>query len=323
TYPRFQPAVFTAGFDVNAWLHRYAEDPNRPLLNRAAQGTYPPGSVFKIISLSGALESLKLDPNTEFFCPGVWNGLGPQFPKTCWLKSGHGRISLIDGLTQSCNIVFYEVGLALHRKDPALLPQWARAFGLGQLTDIFGLHEESAGVVPDDEWKRATFNEPLFDGDAVNSAIGQGFVLATPLQIVRMLAAVGNGGTLVRPRVIDKIVAVDGTETVIQPETAGNLPLTAESIALIKGSLNAITSGARGTARKAFEGATYTVAGKTGTAESGRKEPHAWFAGYAPADEPRVAISVILEEAGEGSKVAAPLFRQTLEAFFAWEARRA
>jgi penicillin-binding protein 2 len=246
--------------------------------------------------------------------------LGPNFTKTCWLERGHGPISLIDGLTQSCNVVFYEVGLALHRADPSLLPDWARNFGLGSRTNLFGVAEESRGVVPDNDWKLANLNEPLFDGDAVNSAIGQGFVLATPLQITRMLAAVANGGNLIRPRVIDKIVTIDGAETIITPEVVGSLPILPENLALIKESLNAITSGARGTARQAFEGATYSVAGKTGTAESGFEEPHAWFAGYAPADEPRVAITVMVEQSGEGSKVAAPLFRQVLEAFFEWEA---
>jgi penicillin-binding protein 2 len=319
TYPRFKPAVLTTGFDVEGWARLY-NNPNRPMLNRAAQGTYPPGSVFKIATLSATLEALKLDPHQIFTtCHGTWNGLGAEFTKKCWLERGHGPISLLDGLTQSCNVVFYEAGLALHRQDPDLLPTWARAFGLGQPTAIVGLAEESGGVIPDNAWMQANFNQPLYEGDAVNSAIGQGFVLTTPLQIARLMAAIANGGQLVRPRLLSKITPIEGPETVIQPEVAGKLPLLPENLALIKTSLEAITSSAYGTARAAFAGADYTVAGKTGTAESGRDEPHAWFAGYAPADAPRVVIAVILEEAGEGSKVAAPLFRQVLEAFFAWE----
>jgi penicillin-binding protein 2 len=217
-------------------------------------------------------------------------------------------------------VVFYEVGLALHRANPDLLPEWARNFGLGARTGIVGLQEESKGVVPDNSWKQAALNQPLFEGDAVNSAIGQGYVLVTPLQIARLLAAIGNGGQLVRPRVIDRIVSIEGQEEKFTPDIVDTLPLAPETLALLQGSLREITSGARGTARKAFEGIEYTVAGKTGTAESGQEEPHAWFAGYAPAEEPRVAIAVVLEEAGEGSQVAAPLFRQVLEAFFEWEA---
>jgi penicillin-binding protein 2 len=319
SYPRYQPAVFTTGFDVDSWAELYTRE-DRPLLNRATQGLYPPGSVFKITSLIAALGSeIGLQPETSFVCTGKWQGLGPAFEKRCWLERGHGKISLIDGLTQSCNVVFYEVGLALHRSDPQRLPDWARKLGLGDRTGLLGL-EESAGVIPDEVWKQANFNQPLFDGDAVNTAIGQGFTLVTPLQIVRLLAAIGNGGRLVRPRLVDRIVSLAGEEQKFEPETMQTLPVSPEILALVQKSLEDITSGARGTARAAFQGINYTVAGKTGTAESGQKNPHAWFAGYAPADEPRVAIAVVLEEAGEGSKVAAPLFRQVLEAFFEWEA---
>jgi penicillin-binding protein 2 len=320
SYPRFKPAVFSTGFDVDAWAKLYTND-KRPLLDRSTQGLYPPGSVFKVVTIGAALEALDLKPDTMFMCTGKWEGLGKEFEKKCWLQGGHGRINLVDGLTQSCDVVFYEVGLALHRHDPQLLPNWARAFGLGVSTDIRGLLE-SAGVAPDDAWKQATYSQPLFDGDAVNTAIGQGYMLATPLQIVRLLAAIGNGGRLLRPRLIDKIVGVDGTAQVFDTEVAGTLPLSPESLALIRHSLEAVTSGAQGTARYAFNNISYTVAGKTGTAESGQDKPHAWFAGYAPAAEPRLAIAVIIEHAGEGSKEAAPLFRQVAEAFFEWEAKQ-
>ena len=318
SYPRFKPAVFTTGFDVDAWTELYT-DQDRPLVNRATQGLYPPASIFKIVSISAALEDLGLNADSTFVCTGRWHGLGKEFEKKCWLETGHGKINLVDGLTQSCNIVFYEVGLALHKLNQQLLPKWARSFGLGLPTDMVGL-EESVGVVPDNSWKQANLSQPLFDGDAVNTAIGQGFLLVTPLQIVRILAAIANGGKLMRPQVIDRIVRVDGTEEVFEPKMSARLPISPENLALIRGSLEEITSGARGTARKAFEGFPYPVAGKTGTAESGQKEPHSWFAGYAPADNPRVAIAVVLEEAGEGSKIAAPLFRRVAEAFFEWEA---
>jgi penicillin-binding protein 2 len=318
SYPRFEPAVFTTGFDVDAWADLYTDEAT-PLVNRATQGIYPPASIFKIVSLTAGIEELGLRPENTFVCTGRWHGLGKDFPMKCWLETGHGKIGLIDGLTQSCNVVFYEVGLALHRSDPQLLPTWARNYGLGLSTGIVGL-EEGNGVVPDEAWKQANLNQPLFDGDAVNTAIGQGFMLATPLQVVRMLASIGNGGRLMRPKVVDRIVHVDGSEEVFEPEVASMLPISAENLALIRGSLEDITSGARGTARRAFEGFPYKVAGKTGTAESGQKEPHAWFAGYAPADQARVAIAVVVEEAGEGSQVAAPLFRQVTESFFEWEA---
>ncbi len=319
-YPRFNPAVLAAGFDADTWTELYT-NPDRPLINRPTQGTYPPGSIFKTVSLTAALETIKLPPETSYVCTGKWTGLGQEFEKTCWLETGHGNINIIDGLTQSCNIVFYEVGLALHRNNPQTLPDWARAFGLGQPTNIFGL-EESTGVIPDNAWKQANLNEPLFDGDAVNAAIGQGYTLVTPLQVAGMLAALGNGGKLIRPRIVDRILNVDGTEETFAPEVVNTLPISPENVTLIQNSLEDITSGARGTARHVFEGFSHTVAGKTGTAESGQEEPHAWFAGYSPADIPRVVIAVVLEHAGEGSKEAAPLFRQVTEAFFEWEANQ-
>lgn len=321
SYPRFQPSIFTAGVDANAWAKLFADE-KRPLLNRATQGQYPPASVFKIVTLSAALETIGAKPEDTFVCTGRWDKLGKGFEKKCWLETGHGKINLLDGLTQSCDVVFYELGLALHKQDAKLLPDWARAFGLGTSTQIVGL-TEGTGIVPDNDWKQTNLNQPLFDGDAVNSAIGQGYMLATPLQIARLLAAIANGGQLMRPRVIDRLTSVDGTERVFEPEIAGVLPITSETLILIRQSLEAVVSGARGTARAAFEGIPYTVAGKTGTAESGQEKPHAWFAGYAPADTPRVVIAVILEHAGEGSKEAAPLFRKVVEAFFEWETRQA
>ncbi|MEW5957752.1 MAG: penicillin-binding transpeptidase domain-containing protein, partial [Chloroflexota bacterium] len=231
SYPRFKPAVFTTGFDVEAWVDLYTDE-SRPLVNRATQGLYPPGSIFKIVTISAGLEAIGLKPENGYVCTGKWAGLGQEFEKKCWLETGHGHINLIDGLTQSCDVVFYEVGLALHQADPQSLPAYARQFGLGQPSGIIGV-AESAGVVPDDAWKQANLNQPLFDGDAVNSAIGQGYMLGTPLQIARLLAAIGNGGRLLRPYLIDRIVDVNGAAQVFEPEVVASLPLSAENMALI------------------------------------------------------------------------------------------
>jgi penicillin-binding protein 2 len=241
--------------------------------------------------------------------------LGDEFVKTCWLETGHGHISLQDGLSQSCDVVFYDVGLALQNADPQLLPDAARAFGLGTATSIAGV-EETAGLVPDPAWKLAQKAESWFPGDSVNLAIGQSYLLATPLQIANMLAAVGNGGTLYRPQLVRRIVEPIGPEQVNQPEALARLSVSPEHLAAIRRGLEGVVGG-RGTAREAFEGAIFTAAGKTGTSETGQEEPHAWFAGYAPADAPQVAVAVLLEHAGEGSKKAAPLFRQVVEAYFA------
>lgn len=321
SYPRFDPNLFAAGLNPEAW-HALNTDPDRSLVNRATQGAYPPGSVFKVVSMAAGLEKLGLTAETEFFCSGTWTGLGEGFIKTCWLKTGHGLINLQDGLTQSCDVVFYEVGQMLDQAGPNILPELARAFGLGELTGVAGV-EETPGLVPDPAWKLAQQGESWFAGDAVNLAIGQGYLLATPLQIVGLLAAVGNGGTLYRPRLVQRVSNPAGLEQVTETEVVTRLAVSQEHMRVIRQGLEGVVSDPKGTARSAFEGAPFTAAGKTGTAESGQAEPHAWFAGYAPADTPQVAIAVILEHAGEGSKAAAPLFRQVAEAFFARQAQLA
>jgi penicillin-binding protein 2 len=315
SYPRFDPNLFANGIDQETW-QALSGDANRPLVNRATQGAYPPGSVFKIATMAAGMERLGLTPETTYVCTGKWDRLGDEFVKTCWLETGHGQISLQDGLTQSCDVVFYEVGWALQNTDPQILPDMARAFGLGTATGIAGI-EETAGLVPDLAWKLANKGESWFPGDTINLSVGQSYLLSTPLQIANLLAAVGNGGTLYRPQLVQRIVEPVGPEQVNQPEALARLPVSPDHLATIRAALQGVVSGRHGTAREAFQGATFSAAGKTGTAETGQEEPHAWFAGYAPAESPQVTIAVLLEHAGEGSKEAAPLFRRMAEAYFA------
>ncbi len=315
SYPRFDPNLFATGIEQIDWT-ALSSDANNPLLGRGTQGQYPPGSVFKVVTMMAAMEKLGLTPDTTFTCLGTWNRLGENFVKTCWLTSGHGTINLRDGLTQSCDVVFYDVGLALQNADPEILPQMARACGLGALTGITGV-EEAAGLVPDREWKLTEQGESWFPGDSVNMAIGQSYLLTTPLQVANLMAALANGGSLYRPRLVQRIAERTGNERLIEPEILARLPASPETLAVIRAAMEGVVNGPRGTAREAFAGASFTAAGKTGTSETGQAEPHAWFAGYAPADSPKVAIAVILEHAGEGSEVAAPVFRQMFEAYLA------
>jgi penicillin-binding protein 2 len=194
------------------------------------------------------------------------------------------------------------------------LPVCARGFGLGQPT---GLQElpESPGLVPDVAWKRATWGEPWVPGDSVNLAIGQGFLLATPLQIARMVAAVANGGTLLRPQLVYRI----GDEVVLRREEMGQLPISAGHLAEIKEGLLGVGTLPHGTAYYAMQGLPIKVAGKTGTAETGETDPHAWFVGYVPADDPEIVIAVMIEHGGEGPTIAAPLFRKLVEAYYGIE----
>jgi penicillin-binding protein 2 len=199
-----------------------------------------------------------------------------------------------------------------------VLPDYGRRCGFGALTGIEVAEEP--GLMPDPAWKIATKGEGWAPGDSVNLAIGQGELLVTPLQVAAMVAAVGNGGTRYRPQVVEMIAADPAQpEWSFEPSVAGQLPISADDLSVIQGSMYRVTSSREGTAYEPFDGLALPVAGKTGTAESGQRLPHAWFAGYAPADDAEIAIAVIVENSGEGAAYAAPLFRQVVEAYFGIE----
>ncbi|MGA9348674.1 MAG: penicillin-binding protein 2 [Anaerolineae bacterium] len=315
SWPTFDPNAFVSGLSPEEW-QALANDPGRPLVNRAVQGAYPPGSVFKIVTMATALEAGGFTPRSTFTCTGLWEGLGPDWPKTCWVETGHGQIDLVQALIVSCDVAFYDIGLALHHLDSELLPDYARQFGLGSPTGLEGL-DEATGLVPDDAWKITAMGEGLTPGDSVNSAIGQGYLLTTPLQIANVLAAVANGGTIYQPQILLKVAASsEEPEESFAPQVMGQLPISSDHLAAIQEGLVGVTASPYGTAHEAFQGLEVSVAGKTGTAETGTGEPHAWFAGYAPADGPQIAVAVIVEYGGDGAEVAAPIFRQVIEAFF-------
>jgi penicillin-binding protein 2 len=302
---RMTPAEFRA----------LVNDPGAPLVNRVTQGAFPPGSVFKVVAFSAAIEKGLYTPNSTFNCPGYWDGLGQNYRKVCWIYSvaskGHGTLSLANALVQSCNVTFYQVGYKLYQTDPNLLPNFARAFGLGQVTGIEVA--ESPGIVPDPS--KGNFRA----GDAVNMVIGQGDLLTTPLQIANIMAAIANGGTLYRPRLVTRVASLaDGTEKIFPIETRGKLPVSATTLAALRQALARVTTDKDGTAYNAFRGAKVSVAGKTGTAEVLKAgEPHSWFAAYAPADNPKIAVVVIAEHGSEGSTTAAPIVREIVEGYFA------
>ena len=285
--------------------------------NRAAQGAYPPGSTFKPATMAAGLEVGGYQPNSIFFDPGYWDGLGPAFRKFNWKEGGDGNIDLVTGLSASNNTVFYEVGKTVELTDSFALPNMARAFGLGRTTGITGV-VEVAGVIPDPDWKLANRNEVWTTGDGVNMAIGQGFVLATPLQMANMYAAIANGGVLYRPRIIDRIGSLnEPPEEVWASSILGELPVSPEHLAAIREGLRGVIAGAKGTAGFVFRGFPQTVAGKTGTAEAGDGgDSHAWFACWSPYEDPQIVVVVFLENGGQGSYRAAPLARNVLEVYY-------
>jgi penicillin-binding protein 2 len=316
------------GFDSNVFVRSTEEwqrmavlnDPNQPLVNRAIQGQYPAGSVFKIVTLAAALGAGNLSPETTFNCPGYWDGLGEANRKMCWLETGHGELSLRNGLTASCNVVFYNAGTALHNASPGALSEFGAAFGFGEATGLATL-SEADGLMPGPAWKESVYQAGWSVGDTVNLSIGQGYLLVTPLQIARMVASVANGGTLYRPYLIERIAAGEAgePEEVTRPNAVGQLPVSGNHLAIIQDAMLGVTTNPSiGTATHRFRGLDVAVAGKTGTAETAREtdQPHSWFAGYFPADAPEIAMVVLVEHAGEGSTVAAPMFRQVVEGYY-------
>lgn len=315
SYPRFDPNQLLSGLNLGDLF----TDPAAPLLNRATQGALPTGSVFKIITAAAALEGAGFDPGFTVFCPGYWQApWGRRYLD--W--RAHGTVDFRQAIIQSSSTFFYEIGYQLN-DDPWLLPTFAKSFGLGQATGILGLspQEEDPGLVPDPDWKECCFagegNPFWVPGDAVNLAVGQGDLKVTPLQAANFITAIANGGTIYRPQLVLSVGGPPGSGAqVFPPEAIGHLPISAENLQFIQEALRGVTIPPLGTARVALQGILFPVAGKTGTAESVPGElPHAWFVGYAPADAPQIAVAVMLENIGEGSRFAAPIFRKVVEAY--------
>jgi penicillin-binding protein 2 len=328
SYPDYDPIIFDPlRVDGDADLIRVLNDPRQPLLNRATQGEYPPGSTFKIVTFAAAVNSGLYTPDTKYYSTGTWDRLGDNFIKYDWRAGGHGTVSLSQALTVSCNSCFYDAGFNMDAFDPFLLPETARHFGYDEPTNIVGI-PEADGLIPDPEWKINNIGEGWVPGDSVHMAIGQGFVQVTPLQMTRLIAAIANGGTLYRPTVIDRIGSGGGAPEEQWPvEIQGQLPLDPEELAAIQNALRAVANSSIGTATHRFVGLPVPVSGKTGTAETVIGEPHAWFAGYAPSEpytkadgtlveEPEIAVVVMIENSGEGSTVGAPFFRRVVELYY-------
>jgi penicillin-binding protein 2 len=325
SFPDYDPGAFVGGI-TQAEYDVLDKDPAIPLLNRAIQAAYPPGSTFKTVTAAAALETGVAQANQRYNCPGSVRIADRTFRN--WKTTDSGMLTFNQAMADSCDTVFYDWGLQFYRSFRSdrteILQDYARRFGFGEKTGI-EIPFERAGRVPDEGWlKRVNRELPeafpyatWLPGYTINMSIGQGDVLATPLQLANSYAAIANGGVLHQPHLGLKLV--DGTEeepvqTQSEPRSVPINPATLQSI---RSSLEAVTT--VGTAASTFVNSPLNaigVAGKTGTAEIAGKQPYAWFAAYAPARDPQYVVAVMLEEGGHGGETAAPIARRIFEGIF-------
>ncbi|MDX1995056.1 MAG: penicillin-binding transpeptidase domain-containing protein [bacterium] len=326
SYPTYDLNAFTPfspiGREAAATIQQRAqEDPRLPLLNRVTLARYQTGSVMKVFSSLAVADSGVYALNQRYSCSGIWqreNGL----VRVDWLPGGHGTQTLAQGITNSCNPYFYEVGYQMNLRDPNLLPAYLQQFGLGNPTGLTDIPEEG-GFIGDPEWLRVNGNGLLWSyGDAVSMSIGQGFVEVTLLQVVRGIAAIANGGTLYRPQLVESARLIDQINMQMTPDANGNLNVRSEVIEVVREGMCNVTVASNGTAEFVFRNSqlqTIGVCGKTGTAEDQGVNPgnsNAWFAAYAPREAPQIAVVVMIENSGQGSEIAAPIAREILEYYF-------
>lgn len=316
---------FTGGISSKNW-NAYLHNIKKPLINKAVQGQYPPGSTYKMITALAGLEKGVINEDSVFYCPGYYS-FGNRIYR-CWKHSGHGAVNLKKAIAESCDVFFYQVGQQVGVDG---LAEFAKKFGLGEKTGLEVEHEK-AGLIPTRKWKLQRKNVKWQEGETLSVAIGQGFNLTTPLQIAVMTSMFANGGKKYLPKIVEKVVSPDGTivET-LEPELIMEAEDMDEHIELVREGLVEVVQGKRGTARMArIEG--INIAGKTGTAQvvkiaqyKGLKDEdipykfrdHAWFTCYAPAENPEIAVTVLVEHGLHGSSGASPIAKAILEKYFA------
>jgi penicillin-binding protein 2 len=312
--PAFALDQLTGNLDRDDW-RRLVSDPMTPLMNRALQSQYAPGSVFKIVVTAAGLQEGSLTPMDHVNCTGEFH-LGAWTFKD-WKERGHGHVDLRSAIVHSCNVFFYQAGLKV---GPEAIVRYARAFGLGASTGT-GLGSEKPGLIPVVDLKRRRGGRAWQAGNTVNISIGQGPVLVTPMQVARMMGAVANGGILWKPRLVERVEEPDGTLAYsASSKMTGHVDLSPVVWAFLRSALVGVVNdgGTGGAAR--LPGVL--IAGKTGTAQSisksdsARGQDHAWFASFAPAEDPQVVVVVLVERGGKGGQVAAPIARQIYQAIF-------
>jgi penicillin-binding protein 2 len=322
--PAFDPNSFAGGIDTASWK-QLTESEGQPIQNRALAGQYPPGSTYKVFVAAAGLEEGAIDPEDRVFCPGTFK-LGRRTYR-CWKRGGHGSVNLHEAIARSCDVYFYQLGLKLGIDRMAF---FSNGFHLGRRSGV-ALGNESAGLIPTRAWKERHVGQVWLKGETVSASIGQGFNLTTPMQLAVAYAAIANGGTVFRPRILLRQTGPDGTvEQGPEPEALGKVPVSPEHLATITRALEAVVNETGGTgARARIPG--IRVAGKTGTAQvvhvketDGLEDDeipfkyrdHGWFAAFAPAEAPEIVVIALAEHGGHGGSAAGPIVNAVLSRYF-------
>jgi len=322
--PSFDPDLFARNISSEDWKS-LMENPHHPLQNKGIQGQYPAGSVFKIITAIAGLESGMITPQTQFTCTGAFPYGNRNF--RCWKEGGHGTISLHRALVESCDIYFYQVGLKV---GVDLIAHYANEFGLGRETGI-SLPHEKPGTVPSSSWKKKRFGVPWYSGETLSFAVGQGYLNTTPLQLLMLISGIANGGKLYRPQVVEKVEDIYGNKLKEYPPVElGKVNVSEKTLQIVQEALRGAVNEPHGTgwtcALKEVK-----VAGKTGTAQVVRMpenfkkgdmnrmplkfRDHAWFVAFAPFEDPKISIAVLVEHGGFGASAAAPIAKKVIEKY--------
>ena len=321
--PSFDPNPFVQGISRDQFAV-LQNSPDRPLYNRVLRGIYPPGSTVKPFMALAGLEFGQITPGKRVGCPGFFRLPGSDHRYRDWKKSGHGGVDLRLAITQSCDVYFYQLALRLGIDR---MNQYMRKFGFGEKTGI-DMDGEKAGIYPSTEWKTKTRKSAWFPGESLIAGIGQGYVQTTPLQMARATAILANKGQVIVPRVVERMKAPPDTENPFPLRNVENISIPpANWRAVVDAMVDVVHSG-RGTAKGIAAGLTYHIAGKTGTAQvfsvgqgqsyksmrvKAQLKDHAWFIAFAPAEAPRIAVAVIVENGGHGGSVAAPIAKTILQ----------
>ncbi len=321
--PGYDPSLFARGITGQEWVE-LLHNPLDPLQNRALKGQYPPGSIFKIVTVLAALESGQATARTKVNCQGELTVGNRTF--RCWKKGGHGITDLKKALQESCDVWFYEVGQQVGIDRIAAM---ARRLGLGTPTGL-ELTGERQGLIPDQQWKQQKFNDRWYRGETLIASIGQGYILTTPLQLATLMATVANGGTVLRPYLVKRIEDMAGkVRQETKPQVVQQAHLDQSHLDVLRRGLEAVVNEPRGTAwlSRIKE---LPFAGKTGTSQvvhqrkrrkrdaeiPYRLRDHALFTAYAPAANPEIAVAVVVEHGSHGSTAAAPIARAMFDSYF-------